>query len=55
MQTRNILATNQKLMREQNVQVDKLTQRASRLETIIQEFETYGFSIEQYTSQLESK
>lgn len=47
MQTRNILATNQKLMKDQNVKIEKLSEKASRLETVIQEFETYGFSIEQ--------
>lgn len=40
MNSRNLLAKNERVIKEQNQKIEKLAKKMSRLETIIQEFET---------------
>lgn len=40
MYSRNLLTKNEKVIKEQNQKIELLAQKMSRLETIIQEFET---------------
>jgi hypothetical protein len=40
MQSRNVIAKNERTIKDQNLKIENMAQKMSRLETIIQEFET---------------